>query len=146
MNVTNLIYPMAAMVLLTAVVLVKMYRARVAAIRSGQIEIEYFRLHQGAREPESSAKFSRHFVNLFEVPTLFYVACLAAMVVGVATPLMVGLAWAYVAVRVGHHCARPVCVRYGIPATTRASFYLYTTPAEIDALADGVEKVARFFR
>lgn len=51
-----------------------------------------------------------------------------------------------VAVRVGHHCARPVCVRYGIPATTRASFYLYTTPAEIDALADGVEKVARFFR
>lgn len=51
-----------------------------------------------------------------------------------------------IAVRVGHHCARPVCVRYGIPATTRASFYLYTTPAEIDALAEGVQKVARFFR
>ena len=55
-------------------------RARIAAIRSGEIDIEYFRLHQGAREPEASAKFSRHFVNLFEVPTLFYVACLAAMV------------------------------------------------------------------
>jgi hypothetical protein len=102
MNATDLIYPMAAMVLLTAVVLVKMYRARLAAIRSGQIEIEYFRLHQGAREPESSAKFSRHYVNLFEVPTLFYVACLAAMVAGVATPLMVGLAWAYVVTRVVH--------------------------------------------
>lgn len=51
-----------------------------------------------------------------------------------------------VAVRVGHHCARPVCVRYGIPATTRASFYLYTTTAEIDALADGLEQVKRFFR
>ena len=51
-----------------------------------------------------------------------------------------------VAVRVGHHCARPVCVRYGIPATTRASFYLYTTTAEIDALADGLERVKRFFR
>jgi cysteine desulfurase / selenocysteine lyase len=51
-----------------------------------------------------------------------------------------------VAVRVGHHCARPVCVRYGIPATTRASFYLYTTQAEIDALADGVEHAKRFFR
>jgi cysteine desulfurase / selenocysteine lyase len=50
-----------------------------------------------------------------------------------------------VAVRVGHHCARPVCVRYGIPATTRASFYLYTTNAEIDALVDGVEQVKRFF-
>ncbi|HEY9350957.1 MAG TPA: aminotransferase class V-fold PLP-dependent enzyme, partial [Acidothermales bacterium] len=51
-----------------------------------------------------------------------------------------------VAVRVGHHCARPVCVRYGIPATTRASFYLYTTPAEIDALVDGVHHAKRFFR
>jgi cysteine desulfurase / selenocysteine lyase len=51
-----------------------------------------------------------------------------------------------VAVRVGHHCARPVCVRYGIPATTRASFYLYTTQSEIDALADGVEHAKRFFR
>ncbi|NED93945.1 cysteine desulfurase [Phytoactinopolyspora alkaliphila] len=50
-----------------------------------------------------------------------------------------------VAVRVGHHCARPVCVRYGIPATTRASFYLYTTNAEIDALVDGIEQVKRFF-
>jgi hypothetical protein len=102
MNVTNLIYPMAAMVLLTAVVLVKMYRARIAAVRSGQIEIEYFRLHLGAREPESSARFSRHFVNLFEVPTLFYVACVAAMAVQVATPAMIGLAWAYVLVRVAH--------------------------------------------
>jgi cysteine desulfurase / selenocysteine lyase len=50
-----------------------------------------------------------------------------------------------VAVRVGHHCARPVCVRYGIPATTRASFYVYTTTAEIDALVEGVERVKRFF-
>jgi cysteine desulfurase/selenocysteine lyase len=50
-----------------------------------------------------------------------------------------------IAVRVGHHCARPVCVRYGIPATTRASFYLYTTIAEIDALADGLEQVKRVF-
>jgi cysteine desulfurase/selenocysteine lyase len=50
-----------------------------------------------------------------------------------------------VAVRVGHHCARPVCVRYGIPATTRASFYVYTTRAEIDALVEGVERVKRFF-
>jgi cysteine desulfurase / selenocysteine lyase len=51
-----------------------------------------------------------------------------------------------IAVRVGHHCARPVCQRYGVPATTRASFYLYTTPAEVDALVDGLEHVARFFR
>jgi cysteine desulfurase/selenocysteine lyase len=50
-----------------------------------------------------------------------------------------------IAVRVGHHCARPVCLRYGIPATTRASFYLYSTPGEVDALVDGLEHVRRFF-
>ncbi|MCI0689822.1 MAG: cysteine desulfurase [Sporichthyaceae bacterium] len=50
-----------------------------------------------------------------------------------------------VAVRVGHHCARPVCLRYGVPATTRASFYLYNTPAEVDALVAGLEHVKRFF-
>ena len=50
-----------------------------------------------------------------------------------------------IAVRVGQHCARPVCVRYGIPATTRASFSVYTTKAEIDALVEGLEYVKRFF-
>ncbi|MDX2646608.1 cysteine desulfurase [Streptomyces sp. PA03-1a] len=50
-----------------------------------------------------------------------------------------------IAVRVGHHCARPVCLRYGIPATTRASFYLYSTPAEVDALVEGLEHVRNFF-
>jgi cysteine desulfurase / selenocysteine lyase len=50
-----------------------------------------------------------------------------------------------IAVRVGHHCARPVCVRFGIPATTRASFYLYSTPAEVDALVEGLDQVKRFF-
>jgi cysteine desulfurase/selenocysteine lyase len=50
-----------------------------------------------------------------------------------------------IAVRVGHHCARPACLRYGVPATTRASFYLYSTPGEVDALVAGLEHVRRFF-
>ena len=50
-----------------------------------------------------------------------------------------------IAVRVGHHCARPVCLRYAVPATTRASFYLYSTEAEVDALVAGLEHVKRFF-
>ncbi|HEX7187791.1 MAG TPA: cysteine desulfurase, partial [Actinomycetes bacterium] len=36
-----------------------------------------------------------------------------------------------IAVRVGQHCARPVCLRYAVPATTRASFYIYSTTAEV---------------
>jgi cysteine desulfurase / selenocysteine lyase len=50
-----------------------------------------------------------------------------------------------VEVRVGHHCARPVCARFGVAAMTRASFYLYTTTEEVDALARGVDQVRRMF-
>lgn len=50
-----------------------------------------------------------------------------------------------IAVRTGHHCAWPTARRFGIPATTRASFYLYTTLSEIDALAEGLDAVKRFF-
>ncbi len=50
-----------------------------------------------------------------------------------------------VEVRVGHHCARPTCVRFGVPAMTRASFYLYTTTREIDALVQGLNQVRKVF-
>jgi len=50
-----------------------------------------------------------------------------------------------VAVRVGHHCARPACLRYGVPATTRASVHLYSSTDDIDALAEGLREVKAFF-
>ena len=50
-----------------------------------------------------------------------------------------------IAVRGGHHCARPLHERLGITASTRASLYLYTTTSEIDALADGLAYVRDFF-
>jgi len=50
-----------------------------------------------------------------------------------------------IAVRGGHHCARPLHERLGITASTRASLYLYTTTTEIDALAEGLAYVRDFF-
>jgi cysteine desulfurase / selenocysteine lyase len=50
-----------------------------------------------------------------------------------------------VAVRVGHHCAWPLHRVYGVPATTRASFYLYNDLGDIDALVRGIEQAQRFF-
>jgi cysteine desulfurase / selenocysteine lyase len=50
-----------------------------------------------------------------------------------------------IAIRTGHHCAQPVMQRFGIPATARASFGLYNTRQEIDALAAGIEKVREVF-
>ena len=50
-----------------------------------------------------------------------------------------------VAVRTGHHCAQPVMSRFGIPATSRASFAFYNTHAEVDALVAGIKKVQKVF-
>ncbi|MFH2039965.1 MAG: cysteine desulfurase [Chloroflexota bacterium] len=49
------------------------------------------------------------------------------------------------AVRAGHHCAQPLHENLGIPATTRASFYIYNTIDEIDQLIDGIYKVKKMF-
>jgi cysteine desulfurase/selenocysteine lyase len=51
-----------------------------------------------------------------------------------------------IAVRAGHHCAKPAHKRFGVQASTRASSYLYTTPAEIDALIDGLEYTKNYFK
>ena len=50
-----------------------------------------------------------------------------------------------VAVRTGHHCAQPVMAALNVPATARASFYIYNTTEEVDRLAVALEEVSRFF-
>lgn len=51
-----------------------------------------------------------------------------------------------IAVRAGHHCAKPAHAFFGVQSTTRMSSYLYTTPAEIDALIDGLEYTRSYFK
>ncbi len=55
------------------------------------------------------------------------------------------LDWEGVAIRAGHHCCQPLMKKLGVPATNRASFYLYTVPEEIDRLVTGLEKVRKVF-
>jgi cysteine desulfurase/selenocysteine lyase len=50
-----------------------------------------------------------------------------------------------VAIRVGHHCAWPLHRRFGVAATARASFAVYNTVAEVDALVAAVRKAQSFF-
>ena len=50
-----------------------------------------------------------------------------------------------IAVRTGHHCAEPLMQRFGVEGTVRASFALYNTHAEVDALAEGITRVAKMF-
>jgi cysteine desulfurase / selenocysteine lyase len=51
-----------------------------------------------------------------------------------------------IAVRAGHHCAKPAHARFGVQSSTRMSSYLYTTPAEIDALVEGLEYTRSYFK
>ncbi len=52
---------------------------------------------------------------------------------------------ARICVRAGHHCAMPIHDRFRIPATTRASFYLYNTEADVERLAAGLKRVIQIF-
>jgi cysteine desulfurase/selenocysteine lyase len=51
-----------------------------------------------------------------------------------------------IAVRAGHHCAKPAHARFGVQSSTRASFYVYTTTHEVDELVDGLEHARNFFK
>ena len=51
-----------------------------------------------------------------------------------------------IAVRAGHHCAKPAHARFGVQSSTRMSSYLYTTPGEIDALVEGLEYTRSYFK
>ena len=98
-----LIYPMAAMVLLTALVLSRMVLGRVAAVKRGDVDARFYKTHQSDQgEPRKAAQHTRHFINLFESPVLFYAGCISAMVVGQGTGIIVWLAWAYVICRALH--------------------------------------------
>ena len=50
-----------------------------------------------------------------------------------------------IAIRAGHHCAQPLHEKLGLPATSRASFYLYNTKDEVDKLVEGLYKVKEYF-
>jgi len=98
----SLVYPMFALVLLTISTLVRLFAGRVSAVRGGTANARYFKTYQEGREPTSTAQLSRNFSNLFEAPTLFYAACVVAMVALPPSHVVLALAWLYVACRAVH--------------------------------------------
>ena len=96
--------PVIALVLWTAVIWAWMYATRIPAIASAKM-----RLDPNAPRGEQMATLPPHvrwkadnYNHLMEMPTLFYAVALALAVAGDASPVSVGLAWAYVALRVVH--------------------------------------------
>ncbi len=96
------VYPMFSLVLLTAVVAFIMVSRRFQSVKSGQVPIDYFRLYNFDVKAEKMMAASRHFTNLFEVPVLFYVACLICMVLPESNVFLFGFSWSYVLARILH--------------------------------------------
>lgn len=98
-NQTYIFLPMLVVVALTFVAFVRMAVGRTAAVKGGQ-DPAFYRAHLGAPEPEATVVTVRHYGNLFELPTLFYAACLTAYLLGGVTAWALGWANAYAAARV----------------------------------------------
>lgn len=97
-NQVHIFLPMLVVVALTFVAFVKMAAARGAAVKGGH-DPAYYRAHLGTPEPEATVAQVRHYGNLFELPTLFYAACLTAFVLNAVTGWTLAFAWAFVAGR-----------------------------------------------
>ncbi|MDQ2077963.1 MAPEG family protein [Marinimicrobium sp. ABcell2] len=97
-----MLYPMLSLMALTFLVSVYLLTLRVLAVRRREVSIGYFRVYAGAEPPARMAAASRHYSNLFEVPLIFYIACITALVLGAQSGTLLGLAWAYVLTRLAH--------------------------------------------
>lgn len=102
MKQTLIIYPVFAVVLLTFVVGIRMLLLRIKAVKQQGLNPGYFLLNRGAKLPDGLAKITQHYDNLFEMPVLFYVACLAILATNNTDAVFVGLAWFFVAARYVH--------------------------------------------
>src|SRR6266404_6253911 len=98
----DLIYPMFAMVVLTVMVGFVTFVTRIQSARTGKVDPRYFKTFSFGTPTDDVLKTGRHFTNLFEVPTLFYAACLAGMMVGVAGIVPLIFAWLFVLARSAH--------------------------------------------
>jgi hypothetical protein len=98
----SIFLPMGAMALLTFIVLGFIPAARFRAVLTGRVTADDFKLGESARVPADVAVTNRNFMNLLELPMLFYVAGLMYYVADRVDTAALALAWAYVALRAVH--------------------------------------------
>lgn len=98
-NPVAIFLPMLVLVLLTFIAFVRMASGRGAAVKAGH-DPDYYRAQLGAPEPEHAVVGVRHWGNLFELPTLFYAACLTAFVLQAVSGWTLLFAWGWIAARI----------------------------------------------
>lgn len=105
-------WPVLAQVLLTFVIYALVSSRRIGAIKAGAAKVADFRVP--SIEPEPSATAARNLSNQFELPVLFYVACISFYVTAGAGTVAVLLAWAFVLSRVAHAYVHVTSNRVGL--------------------------------
>ena len=98
-----MVLPMFAMVILIVFIFIYGLQLRVMAVKKGQVHPGYFKVFDPRNQqiPERILQHKNHADNLFQVPVLFYAACIVAML-SEPTDTMVFLAWGFVLLRVVH--------------------------------------------
>ncbi|MDX1625683.1 MAG: MAPEG family protein [Wenzhouxiangellaceae bacterium] len=97
-----ILLPLLAMVALTFAAGIRMYLARVSEMKRRRIHPEKVRTRAELAGQLTDTRASDHWMNLFELPVLFYVGVLVAWAIGAGSGWILGLAWAFVATRVVH--------------------------------------------
>ena len=98
----QILYPVFAMFALVFGVFLRMAQVRFGAVSRGEMNPAFYKTYQGDEEPEHMRVVTRHFINLFEMPVLFYVVVILTYVSHQTGTWMTVLAWAYVASRYVH--------------------------------------------
>lgn len=102
MQNTSLLLPMASLVLLTFIMLLLMLYFRIKAVRLKQISPRYFKLNKGGEVPDHIVAITQNYQNLLELPPLFYIVCILAMLLNSNVTYFTVLAWCYVGLRSVH--------------------------------------------
>jgi hypothetical protein len=102
MTQESIFLPVLALAVLTMLVLLIAATKRFRAVGAGQIGPNDFALGESANVPGHVSLGNRNYMNLLELPVLFYVVCLGLYVTGTVDTLVMNLAWAYVVLRVIH--------------------------------------------
>ncbi|MDX1609123.1 MAG: MAPEG family protein [Halofilum sp. (in: g-proteobacteria)] len=100
MSPDAIVLPAFALVALTFVSWIRLYRERIGEVRRRRIQPQRLATRREAAEVLQDTRASDHFRNLFEVPVLFYALCALLAATDAVTPLLVGLAWLFVGLRV----------------------------------------------
>jgi hypothetical protein len=95
-------YPVIALVFWTFAVLLLVPRARFKVVRERRARASDFALGESENVPPETRLPNRNYMNLLELPVLFYVACIVLHVTGKVDAVAVGLAWTFVALRIAH--------------------------------------------